>query len=69
MPERTGRGSGPAWVAAAVVIIVLGVVVAMLHRMGMVPLWLSTAATVLTAIGAILAALAANRAYRNSGND
>ena len=69
MPEQTGSGSGPAWVAAAVVIIVLGVVVAMLHRMGMVPLWLSTAATVLTAIGAILAALAASRAYRKNGND
>lgn len=69
MPERTGRGSGPAWVAVAVVIMVIGVVVAMLHRMGMVPLWLSTTATVVTAIGAILAALAANRAYRNGGND
>jgi len=69
MPERTGRGSGPAWVAVAVVIILLGVVVAMLYRMGKVPLWLSTAGTVLTAIGAILAALAANRAYRKSGND
>lgn len=69
MPEWTGRGSGPAWVAAAVVIILLGVVVAMLHRMGMVPLWLSTATTALTAVGAILAALAANRAYRNGGND
>lgn len=69
MPEPTGRGSGPAWVAVAVVIIVIGVVIAMLHRMGMVPLWLSTAGTVLTAIGAILAALAANRAYRKSGNE
>ncbi|MFN3726733.1 MAG: hypothetical protein ACK4SZ_10545 [Allosphingosinicella sp.] len=69
MPERTGRGSGPAWVAAAVLIILLGVVVAMLYRMGKVPLWLSTAGTVITAVGAILAALAANRAYRNGGND
>jgi hypothetical protein len=69
MPERTGRGSGPAWVAAAVAFILIGVVVATLHRMDMVPLWLSTTATVVTAIGAILAALAANRAYRNGGND
>ncbi|HEY0327385.1 MAG TPA: hypothetical protein VGC46_15580 [Allosphingosinicella sp.] len=69
MPERTGRGRGPALVAVAVVIILLGVVIAMLHRMGMVPLWLSTAGTVLTAVGAIAVALAANRAYRNGGND
>ena len=69
MPERTGRGRGPALVAVAVVIILLGVVVAMLHRMGLVPLWVSTAGTVLMAIGAILAALAANRAYRNGNHD
>ena len=69
MPERTGRGRGPALVAVAVVIILLGVVVAMLHRMGLVPLWLSTAGTVVTAIAAILVALAANRAYRNGGHD
>jgi hypothetical protein len=56
-------------VAVAVVIIIAGVVVAMLHRMGMVPLWVSTAGTVLTAIAAIAVALAANRAYRNGGND
>ena len=69
MPERTGRGRGPALVAVAVVIILLGVILAMLHRMGMVPLWLSTVGTVVTAIGAIVVALAANRAYRNGGND
>ena len=69
MPERPGRGRGPALVAVAVVIIIAGVVVAMLHRMGMVPLWVSTAGTVLTAVAAIAVALAANRAYRNGGND
>jgi len=69
MPERAKRGRGGTWVAVAVVIILLGVVVAMLHRMGMVPLWVSTAGTVLMAVGAILAAIAANRAYRNGDND
>ena len=69
MPERTRRGRGPVLVAVAVLIILLGVVVAMLHRMGMVPLWVSTAGTVLMAIGAIVVALAANRAYRNGDND
>jgi len=69
MPERAKRGRGGTWVAVAVVIILLGVVVAMLHRMGMVRLWVSTAGTVLMAVGAILAAIAANRAYRNGDND
>ena len=69
MRERARIGRGRAWVAVSVVIILLGVVVSMLHRMGKVPLWVSTAGTAVMAIGAILAALAANRAYRNGGND
>ena len=57
------------WVMVAVLIIVIGVTVSVLHRMDLVPLWASTLSTVLMAVGALCAAIIAARAsYRNEKN-
>ncbi len=56
------------WVFIAVLIILIGVTVSILHRMDLVPLWVSTLGTVLMALGAITAALTAARSYRNEKN-
>lgn len=70
MADRASKPGGEwKWVIIAIAIILVGVVVGVLHRMNMVPLWASTLATVLMAVGAIAAALAAARAARESGND
>ena len=50
------------WVILAVVIIVIGVTVGILHQLGYVPLWVSTTSTVLMGIAALGAALIAARA-------
>jgi len=56
------------WVILAVLIILIGVGIGALYRMGMVPLWASTLGTVMMAVAAIAAALIAARAYRNEKN-
>jgi protein-S-isoprenylcysteine O-methyltransferase Ste14 len=56
------------WVAVAVLIILIGIAVAVLHRLDYVPLWLGTLGTVLMGVGALFAALAAARSYRNEDN-
>lgn len=56
------------WVIIAFVIIFLGIVVATLERMKIVPVLVGTAGTVLMGIGAIVAAIAASRATRNEDN-
>jgi SNF family Na+-dependent transporter len=57
------------WVLVAVLIILIGVTVSVLHRLDIVPLWASTLGTVLMALGAITAAIIATRAsYRNEKN-
>ena len=67
------RATGPKgewkWVIVAIAIIVAGVVVSVLHRMDLVPLWFSTLGTVMMAAGAIAAALAAGKAARDAGNE
>jgi hypothetical protein len=52
----------------AVLIIVIGATVGILHRLDIVPLWASTLGTVLMAAGAIAAALVAARHYGNEKN-
>ena len=54
------------WVMLAVLIIVIGVVVGILHQLGMVPLWVSTTSTVLMGIAAITAAIIATRASKRN---
>jgi hypothetical protein len=67
--ERTGSLRGERkWVLLAIGIIVVGIVIATLHRLNYVSLAVGTAGTVLMGIGAILAALAALRATRNEEN-
>ena len=56
------------WVIIAFVIIFLGIVVATLERLKVVPVLVGTAGTVLMGIGAIVAAIAASRATRNEDN-
>ena len=56
------------WVLVAVLIVLIGATVGILHRLHLVPLWVSTAGTVLMAVGAIVAALIAARSYRNEKN-
>jgi SNF family Na+-dependent transporter len=56
------------WVSIAVLIILIGIVVATLHRLNYVSLAVGTAGTVLMALGALLAAGAALRSYRNEDN-
>jgi hypothetical protein len=57
------------WVLLAVLIILIGVSVGILHQIGYVPLWASTTSTVLMGAAALGAALIAARAsYRNEKN-
>lgn len=57
------------WVMFAVLIIVIGVIMGILHQIGYVPLWLSTTSTVLMGVAAITAAIIATRASnRNEKN-
>ena len=53
----------------AIVVIVAGVVVGILHQLGHVPLWLSTTSTVLMGIAAISAAIVATRASNRNENN
>ena len=56
------------WVLMAIGIILIGIVIATLHRLDYVSLAVGTAGTVLMGIGALLAAMAAIRATRNEDN-
>ncbi len=67
MSERLS-GTERKWVLVAIAIIILGIAVSMLHRFDYVPLWVGTLGTVLMGVGAILAALAAAKGYRNEDN-
>ena len=68
MPDSRAQPGERKWVVVAIVIIILGIVVAVLHRLDYVPLWLGTLGTVMMGVGALLAALAAARSYRNEDN-
>jgi uncharacterized membrane protein YidH (DUF202 family) len=68
MPDSRTRPGERKWVVIAIAIILLGIAVAVLHRLDYVPLWLGTLGTVLMGVGALLAALAAARSYRNEDN-
>lgn len=59
-----------AWIVVALAIIGIGVGFAIGSRLGYVPAWVGTAATMATAAGAVLAALAAARStsYRNDSD-
>ena len=57
------------WVLFAIVVIVAGVIVGILHQIGVVPLWLSTTSTVLMGIAAISAAIVATRASNRNENN
>ncbi len=65
MPDSAIRPGERKWVVIAIAIILLGILVAVLHRLDYVPLWLGTLGTVMMGVGALLAALAAARSYRN----
>ncbi|HZH07279.1 MAG TPA: hypothetical protein VEY69_11435 [Lautropia sp.] len=66
MPDQAGSSRGERkWVLMAIGIILVGIVVATLHRLDYVSLAVGTAGTVLMGIGALLAAMAAIRATRN----
>ena len=65
MPDSRIRPGERKWVVIAIAIILLGIVVAVLHRLDYVPLWRGTLGTGMMGIGALLAALAAARSYRN----
>ena len=68
MSERTPRSTERKWVLVAIGIILLGIVVATLERLRIVPVLVGTAGTVLMGVGAIIAAIAASRATRNEDN-
>jgi protein-S-isoprenylcysteine O-methyltransferase Ste14 len=68
MPDGRAKPGERKWVVIAILIILLGIVVAVLHRLDYVSLWLGTLGTVLMGVGALLAALAAARSYRNEDN-
>lgn|GEM_PF-6306233 len=69
MPERIGSlRAERKWVLLAIGIIMIGIAIAVLHRLNYVPLAVGTAGTVLMGVGAILAALAALRATRDEDN-
>jgi hypothetical protein len=68
MPDRDAKRGERMWVATAIGIILLGVIVAVLHQLGYVSLWLGTLGTVLMGVGALLAALAGAKSYRNEDN-
>lgn len=57
------------WVMFAIVVIVAGVIVGILHQLGYVPLWISTTSTVLMGIVAISAAIVATRASNRNENN
>ena len=60
---------GKIWVLIAVLVIVIGVCVGIMHQLGYVPLWVSTTSTVLMGVAAITAAIIATRASnRNEKN-
>jgi uncharacterized membrane protein YidH (DUF202 family) len=64
------RLAGPErkWVTIAIAIILAGIAVAVLHQLDYIPLWAGTLGTVLMGLGALFAALAAARSYRNEDN-
>jgi uncharacterized membrane protein YidH (DUF202 family) len=68
MPDGGNSSGERKWVLIAIGIIVFGIVIATLERLKVVPLLVGTAGTVITGIGAIMAAIAASRAYRNEDN-
>ncbi len=57
------------WVLFAIVVIIAGVIVGILHQLGYVPLWISTTSTVLMGIAAISAAIVATRASNRNENN
>ena len=57
------------WVLFAIVVIIVGVIVGILHQLGYVPLWISTTSTVLMGIAAISAAIVATRASNRNENN
>ncbi len=57
------------WVLFAIVVIIAGVIVGILHQLGYVPLWVSTTSTVLMGIAAISAAIVATRASNRNENN
>ena len=65
MPDSRAKPGERKWVVVAILIIILGIVVATLYRLDYVPLWIGTLGTVLMGVGALLAALAAAKSYRN----
>jgi SNF family Na+-dependent transporter len=68
MPDGGAKPGERKWVVIAIAIILLGIVIATLHRLDYVSLAVGTAGTVLMGLGALLAALAAARSYRNEDN-
>ncbi len=68
MPDRARNARERKWVLLAIGIILVGIVIATLHRLDYVSLAVGTAGTVLMGIGALLAALAAIRGSRNDDN-
>jgi SNF family Na+-dependent transporter len=68
MPDGRAKPGERKWVVIAIAIILLGIVIATLHRLDYVSLAVGTAGTVLMGLGALLAALAAARSYRNEDN-
>ena len=65
MPDRAGYPRERKWVFIAIAIILVGIGIATLHRLHYVSLAVGTAGTLLMAVGALLAAWAAARTYRN----
>ena len=57
------------WVLFAIIVIIAGVIVGILHQIGYVPLWMSTTSTVLMGIAAISAAIVATRASNRNENN
>ncbi len=57
------------WVVLAIIVIIVGVIVGILHQIGYVPLWLSTTSTVLMGVAAITAAIIATRASNRNENN
>jgi len=68
MPEGKAKKGERKWVVIAIAIILLGICISILHRLDYVSLAVGTAGTVLMGVGALLAALAAARSYRNEDN-
>ncbi|HZG47624.1 MAG TPA: hypothetical protein VEZ41_15355 [Allosphingosinicella sp.] len=68
MPDGRTKPGERQWVFVAIGIILVGIVISTLYRLGQVSLAVGTAGTVLMGIGALLAAMAALRATRNEDN-